>query len=62
LLLQPSEIDRLGDELGSAEFAGAAAAVVALRGDHHHREIGEAVLISPNKVSPSDCLGRETLQ
>jgi hypothetical protein len=28
LLLQPIEIDRLGDELGGAEFAGAAAAFV----------------------------------
>jgi hypothetical protein len=42
LLLQPIEIDRLGDELGSARFAGAAAAfVVAVGGDDHRREIGE---------------------
>src|SRR5216683_604069 len=42
LLLQPIEVDRLGEKLGSAEVAGAASAlVVAIRRHHHDREGGE---------------------
>ena len=39
------EIDRLGEEIGGAQFIGAAAPlVVAIGGDHHDREIREALL------------------
>src|SRR5215469_5316039 len=35
------EIDRLGDELGSSEFAGTASSiVVAIGGHHHYGQIG----------------------
>src|SRR5262249_44708795 len=40
-LLQLVEVDRLGDELGSSEFAGTASSlIVAVGRHHHHRQIG----------------------
>ena len=45
LLLQQVEIDRLGDELGGAELARLAAALVVAIGRHHdHRQVGVPLL------------------
>jgi hypothetical protein len=42
LRFQESEVDGLGEEIGSAEFIGAAPAIgVAIGAHHHDREIGE---------------------
>ena len=40
-LLEEIEVDRLGEEIGGADFGGAAAPfVVAVGGHHHHRQLG----------------------
>ena len=53
--LQQIEIDRLGDELGGAEFAGPAPALVVAIGRHHdHRQIrARRCLTSRSSSSPS---------
>jgi hypothetical protein len=53
LLLQPIEIDRLGEELESAKFAGAALAlVVAIGGHHHDRQVRPLPLDLAQKFEP----------
>ena len=40
-LLQEIEVDRLGDEFGGSVFGGATAPfLVAIGGQHHHRQVG----------------------
>jgi hypothetical protein len=47
------EIDRLGDELKGPEFAGAASSlVIALRGDHHNRQIGAMLFDFAKQFQP----------
>ena len=53
LLLQPIDIDRLGEELGGPQFAGSAAPlVVTVGGYDHHRELGEPLLDLARQVQP----------
>jgi hypothetical protein len=38
------EIDRLGEELGCTKIVGTSSSlVIAIGGDHHHRQIGEVL-------------------